>query len=208
MKDKILDKASDMFLTLGFKSVTMDDIANELGMSKKTIYVHFPNKSNLVERSSMHVFNKISHGIDCICALKKNPIEEIYDIKKFVKDHLKDEKSSPLYQLQKYYPKTFKTLKKMQFEMMSKCVKTNLNRGIKQGLYRNNLNLEIINRLYFNAMISIKDPNLFPKQQFSANELMHHFLEYHARGICTLKGLEKLNQILKNSTSLTYETVI
>ena len=75
MKEKIINKASELFLTLGFKSVTMDDIANELGISKKTIYVHFPNKTDLVESTTMHMFNLISHGIGCICELKKNPIE-------------------------------------------------------------------------------------------------------------------------------------
>ena len=97
MRDKILLKATDMFLSYGFKSVTMDDIANTLGISKKTIYQHFENKTKLVEATTLSLFELISHGIDCICALEKNPIEEIYDIKRFVMDHLKDEKSSPQY---------------------------------------------------------------------------------------------------------------
>ena len=198
MKDKIIDKASEMFLSLGFKSVTMDDIANELGISKKTIYVHFPNKSKLVEGTAMHVFNKISHGIDCICAIKKNPIEEIFDIKNFVRDHLKDEKSSPQYQLQKYYPKVSKTLKKKQYEVMNECVKDNLTRGIALGLYRDNLNLEFIARLYFNNMVCLKDQDMFPLKDLSMNELMDNFLEYHLRGICTIKGQEKLNKIIQN----------
>ena len=92
MREKILLKSAEMFLTLGFKSVTMDDIAHELGCSKKTIYQHFENKTKLVEATTLHVFEVISHGINCICALEKNPIEEIYDIKHFVMDHLKDEK--------------------------------------------------------------------------------------------------------------------
>lgn len=198
MKDKIIDKASEMFLSLGFKSVTMDDIANELGISKKTIYFHFPNKSKLVEGTAMHVFNKISHGIDCICAIKKNPIEEIFDIKNFVRDHLKDEKSSPQYQLQKYYPKVSKTLKKKQYEVMNECVKDNLTRGIALGLYRDNLNLEFIARLYFNNMVCLKDQDMFPLKDLSMNELMDNFLEYHLRGICTIKGQEKLNKIIQN----------
>lgn len=198
MKDKILEKASEMFLTIGFKSVTMDDIASELGMSKKTIYVHFPNKSKLVENTAMYVFNKISHGIDCICAIKKNPIEEIYDIKNFVRDHLKDEKSSPQYQLQKYYPKVYKTLKNKQYEVMNQCVKENLRRGIELGLYRKNLNLNFISRLYFNNMICLKDEDMFPANDFSSmNELMENYLEYHLRGICTIEGQKKLEQLTK-----------
>ena len=104
MRDKILFKASEMFLNLGFKSVTMDDIANEMGVSKKTIYTHFKNKTDLVEKVTLSLFEFISQGIDMICSLDHNPIQELYDIKKFVMKHLKDEKSSPQYQLQKVLP--------------------------------------------------------------------------------------------------------
>jgi AcrR family transcriptional regulator len=201
MKDEILHKATDLFITLGFKSVTMDDIANKMGISKKTIYLHFENKTKLVEATTMSMFNLISHGIDCICALEKNPIEEFYDIKKLVMDHLKDEKSSPQYQLQKYYPQIFSTLKKKQFDLMQDCVKENLQRGIKQKLFRENLNIDFISRIYFSSIIAIKDNDLFPYEQFSMNMLMDHYLEYHIRGVCTPKGLDFLNQITNSNKS-------
>jgi AcrR family transcriptional regulator len=201
MKNEILHKATDLFITLGFKSVTMDDIANRMGISKKTIYLHFENKTKLVEATTMSMFNLISHGIDCICALEKNPIEEFYDIKKLVMDHLKDEKSSPQYQLQKYYPQIFATLKKKQFELMQDCVKENLQRGIKQKLFRENLNIDFISRIYFSSIIAIKDNDLFPYEQFSMNMLMDHYLEYHIRGVCTPKGLDFLNQITNSNKS-------
>jgi AcrR family transcriptional regulator len=201
MKNEILHKATDLFITLGFKSVTMDDIANRMGISKKTIYLHFENKTKLVEATTMSMFNLISHGIDCICALEKNPIEEFYDIKKLVMDHLKDEKSSPQYQLQKYYPQIFSTLKKKQFDLMQDCVKENLQRGIKQKLFRENLNIDFISRIYFSSIIAIKDNDLFPYEQFSMNMLMDHYLEYHIRGVCTPKGLDFLNQITNSNKS-------
>ena len=194
MREKILIKSADLFLNLGFKSVTMDDIANNLGCSKKTIYQHFDNKTKLVEATTLYMFDIISHGIDCICALEKNPVEEIFDIKSFVMDHLKDEKSSPQYQLQKYYPKIFTTLKKKQFDVMHECVRKNLERGIKNGIYRTNINVEFIARIYFNSMISMKDKELFPLKYFSMNTLMEEFLEYHLRGICTAEGLKSLEQ--------------
>ena len=90
MNEKILKKATDMFLNLGFKSVTMDDLANEMGISKKTIYSHFENKTHLVEESTSNLFCNISEGIDYICSMNKNPIEELYEIKKFVMLHLKN----------------------------------------------------------------------------------------------------------------------
>ncbi len=186
-----------MFLNYGFKSVTMDDIANEMGISKKTIYVHFPNKTKLVEATTLYMFETISCGIDHIYALEKNPIEEVFDVKKFVMEHLKNEKSSPQYQLQKYYPKIFASLKSKQFEVMQGCVIENLNRGIKLGLYRDNINVNFISRIYFNCMVTLKDQELFPLKAFSMNTLMEYYLEYHLRGICTPKGLEKLNKILE-----------
>lgn len=199
MRDKILIYAAEMFLTYGFKSVTMDDIAGNLGISKKTIYQHFDNKTKLVEATTLYMFETISHGIDCICELQKNPIEELYDIKNFVMEHLKNEKSSPQYQLQKYYPKIFSTLKSKQFEVMQTCVTSNLEHGVKKGLYRENINIDFISRLYFNGMVSLKDQDLFPLTHFSMNELLENYLEYHLRGICTDKGLEFLNKIINQN---------
>src|SRR5690606_39571242 len=92
-------------------------------------------------------------GIDCICALNKSPIDEIFEIKKFTMEHLKDEKSSPQHQLQKYYPKIFDKLKKNQFGIMQDCITTNLSRGVKEGYYRGSINIEFISRLYFSTMM-------------------------------------------------------
>lgn len=195
MREKIIHQSADLFLSFGFKSVTMDDIASALGMSKKTIYQHFDNKTKLVEATTLYMFEIISHGIDCICSLEKNPIEEIYDIKHFVLEHLKDEKSSPQYQLQKYYPKIYKSLRAKQFDVMYQCVKSNLDRGIKIGIYRDTINVDFITRIYFSCMLAIKDNDLFSNKTFSMNMLMENYIEYHLRGICTNKGLDILNKI-------------
>ncbi|MGF1559924.1 MAG: TetR/AcrR family transcriptional regulator [Flavobacteriaceae bacterium] len=199
MKEKILEKATDMFLTLGFKSVTMDDLANEMGISKKTIYAHFDNKTMLVEESTDYLFETISKGIDFICSLKKNPIEELYEIKKFAMLHLKDEKSSPQYQLQKYYPKIHESIRQKQFEMMQDCVVDNVKQGIEQGIYRENLNVDFVSRIYFTGVTSIKDLKLFPVNRFPIAALMDDYLEYHLRGIVTPKGRKILNAIINSN---------
>ena len=201
MEQKILQNAAEMFLNYGFKSVTMDDIANSMGISKKTIYQYFENKTKLVEATTMFVFENISHGIDCICGDEKNPIEEIFEIKKFMMEHLKDEKSSPQFQLQKYYPKIFSNLKRKQFEVMQQCKTRNLERGIRLGLYRENIDVSIVSRIYFNSMVSLKDKELFPLQNHSMNALVNAYLEYHLRGICTEKGITILTEFLKENTS-------
>ena len=197
MREKILEKSNELFLNLGFKSVTMDEIASSLGVSKKTIYKFFKNKTELINVVTQFMFDTVSCGIDGICSLKMNPIDEIFEIKKFVMIHLKDEKSSPQYQLQKYYPKIYASLKEKQFHIMQACVIENLKSGIESKLYRENIDLEFISRIYFNGMVNIKDKDLFPLRDYSMNTLMNYFLEYHLRGICTEKGTLQLENQLK-----------
>ena len=197
MKEKIIEKATGLFLKLGFKSVTMDDIANELAISKKTIYTHYKNKTSLVKEVCLNISEVITYGIDCICAQNQNPIEELYEIKKFVMLQLNNEKASPQYQLQKYYPEISETLKEKNFDKMIGCTRQNLQRGIAQGLYRNNIDIDFISRLYFLSVYGLKDVSIFPESSFNKNELMEKYLEYHIRGIVTKEGLLTLNKFIK-----------
>ena len=197
MKDQILHKATEMFLTLGFKSVTMDDIAAEMGISKKTIYQHFSTKDSLVKAVTTTLFENISCGIDEIILAKKNPIEELFTIKEFVMQNLKDENTSPIYQLQKYYPKIHKALMMKQFDKMGTCVIDNLEKGIQLGLFRKEIHKDLISRFYFAGMNSIKDAELFNPKEYSSKTVQSCYLEYHLRGICTQKGITELETILK-----------
>lgn len=185
-----------MFLNLGFKSVTMDDIANELGISKKTIYAHFTTKTKLVEAVTVHLFDTIYQGIKDIKAQKKDPIEEVYEIKSFSMKHLKDEKTSPQYQLNKYYPKLFKNINKKQYELVQTVVIENLERGIKTGHYRSDIPISFVSRIHFVGMLGIKDKDLFPPEEYSNSKLMEYFLEYHMRAIATSKGLKTLQEFI------------
>ncbi|MAO07874.1 MAG: TetR family transcriptional regulator [Alteromonas sp.] len=200
MKEKIIQKSAEMFINLGFKSVTMDDIAQEMGISKKTIYSHFKNKTQLVKETVLSVFHTITCGIDHIIAQEKNPIEELYEVKKFAMLQLKNEKASPQYQLQKYYPEIYKMVQEMKFENMNECTVNNLQRGVSQGFYRKNINIHFISRIYFLALSEINNETIFPPQQFPKSMIMEDYLEYHLRGIVTDKGKEILNQFINTQT--------
>ncbi len=197
MKDKILQKAADMFLNLGFKSVTMDDIAREMGISKKTIYAHFPTKLKLVQAATFYVIDNINETISTICSRNYDPIEEIFTIKSMVHDQLKNEKSSPAYQLQKYYPKIFKQVKDKQFESVNVCIVENLKRGIEDGYYRSDINIDLITRFYYSGNMSLTNYELFPIEVYDISMLKDAFLEYHVRAVATEKGLKTLKNILK-----------
>lgn len=197
MKQKILNTSNELFLTYGFKSVTMDDIAEKLGMSKKTIYTYYKTKNDLVRACVMDVFNAVSEGIDQICIIGMNPIEELFEVKNFILNHLKSEKSSPLFQLKKYYPKFFYELQKKQFEVMSECVQENLANGIESKLYRKEIDIDFISRIYFSGITMIKDIEIFPKGKNNMQELQTQYLEYHIRAIATKKGIIELEKMLK-----------
>lgn len=200
MREKIIHKSAELFLNLGFKSVTMDDIANEMGISKKTIYVHFENKTKLVEAVTFTVFENICQGIDCICDASHNPIEELYDIKMYVMHYLKNEKTSPQYQLKKFYPQIYQRLHFKQFEKMHESVKESIQKGIDTELFRSNIDVDFISRMYFNGMAGIKDEAIFPQSLFTMDYLMESYLEYHLRAIVTEKGLKILDKFIINQS--------
>ena len=197
MKDKILEKATDLFLSLGFKSVTMDDIAQKMGVSKKTIYKYFTNKTALIDSATKYMFDKICSGIEIIHEKDGNAIHELFEIKEFISLHLKNEKSSPQYQLQKYYPKIYNWLKQQQYNAMIDSVKENLVSGIEQGLYRKDIPVDFTARIYINGMNGVRDADIFPASQFEVIKLMDEFLEYHIRAIATEKGIQELESQLK-----------
>lgn len=205
VREKILITATDMFLSLGFKSVTMDDIAQKMGISKKTIYTHFDTKTKLVEATTEYLFDFISKGIKGIQEKKTNPILENYEIKRFAMLHLKNEETSPLYQLEKYYPRIFNNLKTKQFDLTQRCVIENLERGITTGHYRGDIPISFISRIHYVGMMGIKDKDLFPPEEYSNSKLMEYFLKYHLYAICTPKGLQTLEDLIKNHENLVQE---
>ena len=199
MKKNIILKATELFMKLGFKSVTMDDIAKEMGISKKTIYTHFNNKETIIGVVTDHVFETVCHDIDAICDLNQNPIQELYAIKKRVMQYMQKEKASPTYQLQKYYPAIYNNIKQRQFSYMQQCVVKNLNRGLEQDLYRQNIEVQFVARIYFNGITGIKEELLFPHTMYEGETLYEMYLEYHLRGIVTPKGRNILNQLIQSN---------
>lgn len=198
MKKRIIKIATDKFLKRGFKSVTLDEIANALSISKKTIYTHFKNKTELVRDCAFSAMRDITQGVDEICSQDLDPIVQFYEIKKFVIKSIGDDQSTPQYQLQKYYPEINESLKQEYYEKMMCCTRRNLEKGIEKGLYRKEINVEFIARIYFMGTQGVTDQVLFPLDKFSAHFLMEEYLEYHLRGIVTPSGMTTLNKFIKD----------
>lgn len=196
MKQSILDKTADIFIKFGFKSVTMDDVANDLGMSKKTLYKYFKNKEDLVDQSTLCLHQKFKDRLNHICSIGYNAIEENFEVKKVFKELLQSSDESPMYQLKKYYPTTYSKVIKREFNEFESCISRNLNNGIDEGLFRKNINKSVITRFYFSLIYCIHDENLFTYKKNTISRLEIDVLEYHTRAISTPEGIKELDKQL------------
>ena len=199
MKQTILQKAGEVFLKYGFKSITMDDIANELAISKKTIYKFFKNKQELVEETVSLVHETMHKEIFCICDKGYNAIEENFEIKNMFKNMFKNSDDSPMFQLEKYYPETYSKIMINEFAMFKDCILTNLKKGIQEKLYRADIDEELITKFYFSLAMSVHNSNLHTYNKNTLNKLETNVLEYHTRAIATLKGLKILEEQLEKN---------
>ncbi|MGD2005240.1 MAG: TetR/AcrR family transcriptional regulator [Flavobacteriaceae bacterium] len=194
MKKEIIEATLPLFLRIGFKNVTMDDVAQNLSISKKTVYEHFDNKKALIEAAVNRLILTIGSEVEMIQNAAENPISAIYKVKTMVLQYLKDEENSPQIQLQKYYPEIYQELKFKEFDLLGNHFRSSLQKGIEMNLFREDIDIDFISRIYFSGLRNIRDIKLFPRNQFQIEELMGLFFEYHLRAISTEKGIMLLNE--------------
>ncbi|HLA56844.1 MAG TPA: TetR/AcrR family transcriptional regulator [Flavobacterium sp.] len=193
MKDKIIAKATDMFLRLGFKSITMDDIAGEMCISKKTIYKYFINKEVLIAETTETMHKSIYQIIEDIIARDFNAIEENFEIKKMFKGIFQFAETSPLYQLKKHYPEIYHKVMSQEFEECNRYMKHNIQKGIDQGLFRADIDIDMYSKFHYILTFSINENT---KSEKEAQRLEHAAMEYHMRAMATEKGIVELEKQL------------
>lgn len=193
MKDKIIKKATEMFLKLGFKSVTMDDIACEMCISKKTIYKYFHNKEMLIEEGTEVVHQKIHSIIDEIVSKNHNAIEENFEIRRMFKEMFQSFDHSPAFQLKKHYPEIYAKMMANEIEDCNTVFTQNIIKGMEQGLYRKEVNIEAAVRFYYTLIFNINENT---QLESDAIKLENLALEYHTRAIATPKGITELEKQL------------
>jgi len=196
----IMDCALGMYNKYGVRSVTMDDVAKELGISKKTIYKYFENKADLIHKSIRNKFAEIQRSLMEIHAKTTNAIDELIEVDQVVCRIMRNHNHSMHFQLQKYYPETFSEVFEGRHEMLSMMIRENIESGKRDGLYRPEASTEVISFLYCAKMETMPEEEQQLFENHSMPFVMHQALEYHIRGLATAKGLEYLEQKLKDKS--------
>lgn len=199
-KAKILIKSKELFFKLGVRSITMDDLARELGISKKTLYKYFDNKSDLVNAVLIQHFDDEKCLMERVTGQADNAIEEIMLIAKNVMKQFRKIHPSSIYDLKKYYPKAWVIVEKFKSEFIHSSIMNNITRGKLQGYYRTEIHEEVIAKLYSNNIDLLVNPTNFPATEYNFAELYKEFLNYHLHGIVTEKGYNylKTNELEEN----------
>lgn len=189
---EIIEGSIALFSRYGIRSVTMDEVAREIGISKKTIYKYFSNKADLVEQCVMVVFSAIREAMETIHRSSQNAIDELFEIDEVVGQILEHQDPGLHYQLQKYYPQVAHKLFENRERMVCRMIVENIENGQKVGYYRTDLEGELIAHLYCSKMETLPEENHDFFRTMGVKNIMRQSLIYHIRGIATARGLEYL----------------
>lgn len=193
----ILKKVRDLYNKYGIKSITMDDVARELGISKKTLYLYVTDKDDLVGKYIDYEI-EIRQVEICRCFQSDlNAIEELFEISLFMNRIMKDQNPATEYDLKKYYPNHFQKVVAVRRERMYNYLLLNLRKGKEEGLYREDMNEEVIAKLYLSRSENIHFDELFTVEEFTSVKLFIELLTYHVRGIASDKGIKVLENKIK-----------
>ena len=199
-KQWIVQESKNLFMRYGLKSVTMDDLAHHLGISKKTIYQFIKNKADLVAQVIALQAHEEMTTIANIQKEAPNALSEMLAIAKFVLEMLRNVSPTAMYDLQKYYRKSWKEMEGMHQKYVYETIKNNLEKGIQQGIYRKEINTDIIAKFYVGKTFLVMDEAIFPIKDYQREKLYKEIVQYHIHGIASQKGLKLLEQYLsKNS---------
>ena len=171
-KNRIIQGALDLFIRLGVKSVNMDDVAKHLGISKKTLYQHVDNKEDLVEKSFLHHHCYLKQIIEGVCEKHENAIDEVFEIDEICCKTMKHNHPSLLVNLKRHYPKVWGFMDDFKKKSIFKTVKNNLERGIKQGLYRSDIDTNIITKFMINRLDGLVNEEIFPLTKYNFKQLL------------------------------------
>ncbi len=188
--DKIIATSEKLFMNYGLKSISMDDIAAEIGISKKTIYKHFSTKDKLIQITLSLYLKNEKKVVTKIALESENAVEEIITIGKHVINMARKLKPTLIFDLKKYHSENWKLIEEHHNNFINETIRKNIEKGIAEGLFRENINPEVIAKLYVVKSLFISDETNFPLKFISLDSLLKEHLLYHLYGILSHEGIK------------------
>jgi len=203
----ILEESSKLFIRYGIRSMSIDDVARQLGISKKTLYQYFADKKELVQSVMKYHMDQTNNSFHGMKETPGNAIDILLRVSQILIEQMGQMNPSVTYDLSKYYPEAFKTLMDYKRGQVLDHIERNLQQGIKEGLYRKDMNTRVIAYFYLIRMDQFMsmEPDDEKMKNTSSAEILTELFIYHVRGIVNPKGLEylesKLVKELRNKKS-------
>lgn len=195
---EILERASTVYMRLGIKSVTMDDLARELGISKKTIYKYFDDKSDLV-RSIVTMKTEMDQAICMNCVNQSgNAIDDLIQVSKLIAEHIGNVNPTVFHDMRKYHSDAWQLMENHRWDFVLSMIVGNIEKGKEEGLFRDDLNAEVIGRVYVSSIDTLFNTDIFPWPKFTFQEVYSEVIRYHIKGLVNDNGLEYLRQKIHN----------
>lgn len=194
-KQKILDQTFDLIMKFGIKSVSMDDISKRIGISKKTIYQYFENKKGLIHEVIENHILKDEADISEIIIGAKDAIEEMLQVAKHVLVFLRGMSPSMMFDTQKYYPKIWARVENQHFTFILNTIVENIKRGQNEGYYCDDIDADIISKMYVRQILTLADESVFPLSKYERSDLYKSLVTYHVRGLLSEKGRKKAQNL-------------
>ncbi len=186
----------DVFMKYGIRSVTMDDLARHLSVSKKTLYKYFKDKNDLVIKGMEYHHKMEQCAMEACFDEKLNAIDENFAISKVILEQLQNIHPSVMYDLEKYYPEAMAKFDDYKKTVVKEWVENNLKKGIEEGLFREDINIPIITAMYLARMNDFMHTDLFP-EEYSPADIYLEIFRYHIRGVASQKGVNYLKEKVK-----------
>ena len=197
MKEDIVKRTLNDFMQYGFKTFTMDDLANKMGMSKKTLYEYFPSKQDLVDACLDYALEMSCTNVTTFVQGEGSVIENVYRNQKKVQEVFNINSDRPMWELQKYYPKTYERMKSEFAKTDALFIDKLLEKGWQEGLFRKDINVNFCKVFYTSVQRMKAQSELFPETEFSFWETIYTIIEYFFRILVNEKGLKELERVLK-----------
>ncbi|HMG14437.1 MAG TPA: TetR/AcrR family transcriptional regulator [Saprospiraceae bacterium] len=198
LKNKVIAESECLFIKYGIKSISMDDISSRLGISKKTLYQVVNDKEELVKKAIKHHMDQEREDLQLISSNSFDAIDEMVKVTQHVLEFFKRLNPITQFDLEKYYRDYYVKMKKQHFEFIYAVIKFNLEKGIKENIYRNDIDTDIISRLYIIKAMAILDDEIFPEAMYEKASIFKEHMIYHLKGIISEKGLSLFNQHIQS----------